>query len=105
MSRQWRYERRPPRPSTPTAAGGEGPATAASSRQSALNHVDGQAATRGFLVFVLHVAAGIAHGGNHLVQRDTMLAVALERHAAGIDGLDRAHGGALDAGNLNQAAD
>src|SRR5579885_3416909 len=29
---------------------------------SALDHVDGEAATAGFLVLVLHVAAGVAHG-------------------------------------------
>ena len=31
--------------------------------------------------------------------------VFVQRHAAGVDGFHRAHGVALDAGNLHQAAD
>src|SRR5690606_32016146 len=72
---------------------------------SALDDVYRQAAARGFLVFVAHVAAGVAHGPDHLVQADLVLAVAAERHARGVDGLDRAHGVALDAGDLHQPAD
>src|SRR3546814_4302256 len=73
--------------------------------RSALDDVDRQAPARGFLVFVLHVAAGVAHGLDDLVQAHLVLAVAAQGHARGIDGLDRAHGVALDAGNLAQAAD
>ena len=63
---------------------------------SALDDVHGQPAARGFLVLVLHVAAGVAHGLDDLVQADLLGAVAAEGHARGVDGLDRAHGVALD---------
>src|SRR5690554_5178765 len=72
---------------------------------SALDDVHRQAAARGFLVLVLHVAAGVAHGPDDLVEADLVLAVAAEGHARGVDGLDRAHGVALDAGDLDQPAD
>src|SRR5579885_2106370 len=72
---------------------------------SALDHVDGEAAAAGFLVLVLHVAAGVAHGLDHLVETDAMLAVAAHGHALGVDRLDRAHRVALDTGDLHQAAD
>src|SRR6185437_14558636 len=72
---------------------------------SALDHVHRQAAARRFLVLVLHVAAGVAHGLDDLVERDAVLAVAAHRHALRVDGLDRAHRIALDAWNLHQAAD
>src|SRR5690606_19946238 len=73
--------------------------------RSALDDVDRQAPARGFLVLVLHVPAGVAHGLDDLVQADLVLAVAAQGHARGIDGLDRAHGVALDAGDLHQAPD
>src|SRR5690606_26845952 len=72
---------------------------------SALDDVDGEAAARGFLVLVAHVPAGVAHGLDDLVQRHLVLAVAAHGHAGGIDGLDRAHRVALDAGDLHRAAD
>src|SRR5690606_26750102 len=52
-----------------------------------------------------HVAAGLAHGADHLVQADLVLAVAAQGHAACVDGLHRAHRVALDAGDLHQSAD
>src|SRR5690606_34237137 len=82
-----------------------GVAACAAARGSALDDVDRRAAAAGFLVLVLHVAAGVAHGADHLVQRDLVLAVAAHGHAHGVDRLDRAHRVALDAGNLHQAAD
>src|SRR5690606_41386787 len=60
--------------------------------RSALDDVDRKPPARGFLVLVLHVAAGVAHGLDDLVQADLVLAVAAQGHARGIDGLDRAHG-------------
>ena len=38
--------------------------------RSAFGEADGEAAARGFLVLVQHVAAGVAHGADHLVERD-----------------------------------
>src|SRR5512139_862084 len=37
---------------------------------SALDDVDREAPARGFLVLGLHVGAGLAHGLDHLVERD-----------------------------------
>src|SRR5690348_17699547 len=73
--------------------------------RSALDHVHRESAATGFLVLVLHVAAGVAHGLDDLVERHAVFAVALHRHALGVDGLDRTHGVALDAGDLHQATD
>src|SRR5919112_2641068 len=72
---------------------------------SALDDVEGQPATGGLLVLVLHVCAGLAHGLDRLVQRDVVPAVAAHGHARRGDGLDRADGVALDAGDLHQPAD
>src|SRR5471032_2456626 len=69
------------------------------------DNVDSQAAQRGFLVLVLHVGAGLAHGFDHFVEADEVGAVALQGQRGGGDGLDRAHAIALDAGDLHQAAD
>src|SRR5690606_25568983 len=74
-------------------------------RGSAFDDVDGQAAARGFLVLVAHVAAGVAHGLDDLVEADLVLAVAAHRHARGVDCLHRPHGVAFDARDLHQAAD
>src|SRR5690606_18470579 len=74
-------------------------------RNSALDHVHRQAAAAGFLVLVLHVVAGLAHGLDDLVEGDLVGPVAAHGHAAGVDRLDRAHGVALDAGDLHQPAD
>src|SRR5207342_27612 len=71
----------------------------------AFDHVHGESAARGFLVLLLHVAPGVAHGLDDLVERNPVLAVAAQGHARGIDRLHRAHRVALDAGNLHQAAD
>src|SRR5690606_16350308 len=73
--------------------------------RSALDDVDRKAPAGGFLVLVLHVAAGVAHGLDDLVQADLVFSVAAQGHARGIDGLDRAHGVALDARDLDQAPD
>src|SRR5918997_3829021 len=69
---------------------------------SALDDVEGQPATGGLLVLVLHVRAGLAHGLDRLVQRDVVPAVAAYGHPGGGDGLDRADGVALDARDLHQ---
>src|SRR5580765_4640547 len=73
--------------------------------QRPLDDVDGQAAAGRLLVFVLHVGAGGAHRADDLVERHEMLAAALQGHARGVDGLDRRHRVALDAGNLDEATD
>src|SRR4051812_32107117 len=72
---------------------------------SALDDVEGQPAAGGLLVLVLHVRAGLAHGLDGLVQRDVVSAVPAHGHARRGDGLDRADGVALDAGDLHQPAD
>src|SRR5690606_21132257 len=72
---------------------------------SALDDVDGQAAPGGLLVLVEHVAAGVAHGPDGLVQGDGVAAVAAQGDAGGGDGLDGADGVAPDAGDLDEAAD
>src|SRR5690606_28049180 len=72
---------------------------------SALDHVYRQSAAAGFLVLVLHVVAGLAHGLDDLVEGDLVGPVAAHRHAAGVDRLDRAHGVALDAGDLHRPGD
>src|SRR5688572_31874426 len=72
---------------------------------SALDDVEGQPATGGLLILVLHVRAGLAHRLDGLVQRDVVPAVAAHGHASRGDGLDRADGVALDAGDLHQPAD
>src|SRR4051794_6197589 len=72
---------------------------------SALDDVEGQPATGGLLVLVLHVGTGLPHGLDRLVQRDVVPAVAAHGHPGGGDGLDRADGVALDARDLHQAAD
>src|SRR5687768_2551082 len=72
---------------------------------SALDDVERQPATGGLLVLVLHVRTGLAHGLDRLVQRDVVPAVAADGHAGRGDGLDRADGVALDAGDLHQPAD
>src|SRR3954454_3498571 len=64
---------------------------------SALDAVEGQPATGGLLVLVLHVGAGLPHGLDRLVQGDVVSAVAAYGHPGGGDGLDRADGVALDA--------
>src|SRR5919107_2707083 len=56
---------------------------------SALDDVEGQPATGGLLVLVLHVRTGLAHGLDRLVQRDVVPAVAVQGHARRGDGLDR----------------
>ena len=64
-----------------------------------------QPALRSFFVLRLHICAGLPHGENNLIERNFVRAIALHRHARGVDRLDRAHGIALDARNLHQAAD
>src|SRR5918997_6145319 len=72
---------------------------------SALDDVDRQPAAGGLLVLVLHVRTRLAHGLDRLVQRDVVPSVAADGHASRGDGLDRADGVALDAGDLHQPAD
>lgn len=59
---------------------------------------------RGLLVLGEHVAAGLGHGDNGVVQRDEMRAFAHERQARTVDRLDRADCVAFDAGDLHQSA-
>src|SRR5690242_13958610 len=72
---------------------------------SALDDVDGEAASGGLLVLHLHVAAGLAHRLDDLVETDDVRAVAPQGGTRGGDGLDRGDGVALDARDLHQAAD
>src|SRR5258708_31746037 len=73
--------------------------------QRPLDDVEGETAAGRLLVFVLHVRTGVAHGADDLVERHEVLAAALQRHARGVDGLDRGHRVALDAGNLDEPPD
>src|SRR5215212_2207772 len=72
---------------------------------SAFDDVERQPATGGLLVLVLHVRARLAHGLDRLVQGDVVPAVPADGHAGRGDGLDRADGVALDAGDLHQTPD
>src|SRR5690606_7481408 len=63
----------------------------------ALRNVHGEAAARGLLVDGRHVEAGLAHRGDHLVERYLVRAVTLQREPRRVDRLHRAHGVALDA--------
>src|SRR5699024_7470298 len=64
---------------------------------SALDDVDGEAAERCLLVLRGHIRAGLAHRLDHLVEADSMLAVAPQRHPRGVDGLARRERIAFDA--------
>src|SRR4051812_6527995 len=72
---------------------------------SALDDVDGEPAARSLLVLHLHVATGLAHRLDDLVEADDVRAVAAQCGAGGGDGLDRRDGVALDAGNLHEPTD
>src|SRR5699024_10118852 len=52
---------------------------------SALDDVDGEAAECCLLVLRGHIRAGLAHRLDHLVEADSMLAVAPQRHPRGVD--------------------
>src|SRR6478735_5134711 len=71
----------------------------------ALDDVHGEPAARGFLVLFLHVATGVAHRLDDLVERHAVLAIPAQGHARSVDRLHRAHRVALDAGNLHEPAD
>ena len=71
----------------------------------ALDDVEGQAAEGGFLVARLHVEAGAVHGFDDLVERELVGVGVGEGEAGGVDGFDGAHAVALDAGDLDEAAD
>src|SRR3712207_9366192 len=71
---------------------------------SALDDVEGQAATGSLLVLVLHVRAGLAHRLDRLVQRHVVAAVPAHGHPGRRDRLDRADGVALYARDLHQPA-
>src|SRR6185295_16541687 len=88
-----------PQPSPPTMSGER------ECKPSAFDDIYRQTPARRFLVFVLHVAAGVAHRLDDLVERHAVLAVAAHRHALRVDRLDRAHRVALDARDLHEAAD
>jgi hypothetical protein len=49
---------------------------------SAVRHVDGKAAQRGFLVLFVHVMAGLAHGLDTGVEADKVLAIAAQASEA-----------------------
>ena len=72
---------------------------------STFDQIDRQAAAGGFLILGLHIGAGVAHGFDHLVQRNEMLTVAAQGDTGGIDGFDRAHRIALDARHLHKPSD
>src|SRR5699024_10892283 len=72
---------------------------------SALDDVDGEAAERCLLVLRGHIRAGLAHPLDHLVEVDSMLAVAPQRHPRGVDGLARRDRIAFDAGDLRVPGD
>src|ERR1700759_5334883 len=74
-------------------------------RSSALDEIHREPAERRLLVFRLHVGAGLAHGGDDLIERDFVAAVALEGERSGGDSLDGAESVALDTGDLHEAAD
>src|SRR5580704_11157357 len=71
----------------------------------AFDDVEGEAGERGFFVAGLHVQAGLIHGGDDLVEGEFVVAGLVHGHAAGVDGFDGAHAIALDAGDLDEAAD
>src|SRR5690606_20330419 len=93
-------------PARAAASGGAGAALQqGAGAPAALDDVDGHAAPGGLLVLVEHVAAGVAHGLDGLVQGDGVAAVAAQGDAGGGDGLDGADGVALDGADLDEAAD
>ena len=53
----------------------------------------------------MHVEAGLVHGGDDLVEGELVVAGLVHGHAGGVDGFDGAHAVALDAGDLDEAAD
>ena len=71
----------------------------------ALDDVEGETGKRGFFVSGLHVETGLIHGGDDLIEREFVVAGFVHGHAAGVDGFDCSHTIALDAGNLDEAAD
>ena len=72
---------------------------------SALDDVESEAGEGGFFVTGLHVEAGLVHGGDDLVEGEFVVAGFVHGHAGGVDGFDGAHAVALDAGDLDEAAD
>ena len=73
-------------------------------KRLALDDVDGQAAAAGLLVLGEHVLTGLAHRLDHGIEAHRVTALPPQGHARSIDGLDRGHGVALDAGDLDQSA-
>ena len=61
-------------------------------RTPTFGNVDSQLAAWGFLVFGLHIGTRMVHCLDHLVERDTVRAVATESQRHRIDGLYRAEG-------------
>lgn len=68
----------------------------------ALWQVHRDAASRGFLVSLVHVLARLAHRLDAVVERQEMRAIAAQGEAGSGDGLDRAQAVSFDAGYLNQ---
>src|SRR5438552_2953044 len=73
--------------------------------RSTLDDVEGESREGSFFVAGLHVEAGLVHGGDDLVEGEFVVAGLVHGHAAGVDGFDCAHAVALDAGDLDEAAD
>src|SRR5579875_3360129 len=71
---------------------------------SAFGDVDGEPALRRFLVFRLHVSAGLSHCLDDLIEGHPMRAIAVERKRRRRNRLVRTEGVPLDAGNLDQPA-
>ena len=63
---------------------------------STIRHVDGEPAQGGFLVFLAHVGAGLAHRLDRRIQRHEMPTVAAQRQGRRRDRLDRAQPVAFD---------
>src|SRR3954452_13654177 len=74
-------------------------------RLSALDCVQRKAALRRLLVFGLHIRARRPHGCDDLVERDAVRSIPTQCERSGGDRLVGAEGVALDARDLDEAAD
>jgi hypothetical protein len=72
---------------------------------SALDYVEGESGEGRFFVAGLHVETGLVHGGDDLVEGELVVSGFMHGHAGGVDGFDGAHAIALDAWDLDEAAD
>src|SRR6187401_2747449 len=70
-----------------------------------LDDIHREAGQRGFFVRAAHIASGLLHRLDHLVERDAVLGLVFHRDPRRVNRLHRPDGVALDAWNLHQAAD